>query len=234
MKIIAHKHNTYNTELFLNSVIKRDYVDGSYIDVALTKDGKIVLLSTSNNVYTDLQNIEQNTLNSIVGYTPLTLEDFLKLYPVPDKNIYINLLTSSVFMNYPKIQLYIQSLKETLDKFKDFTFTIVSNSQELVYYIYLEKMIHQTGLVIEDDNFNYLDVNTYVLTVPLLNDKIIKEQLNNNKEIMILLNSWDDLYTTVSHFVASIVNKTSTQEEIDKIALIGFYPRIIYQYIQSP
>lgn len=233
MKIIAHKHNLYNVSEFLNQIIIPDYVEGIFIDVALTNDKQIILLSTITNAYMDLKNVEQSNIDNIAVVTPMTLENFLKLYTTPQKMIIINLLTSSVFMNYPKIQLYIQTLRTILEQFPTFNFTIVSQSQELAYCVSQEKMKHKSGFIIEDGNFNYLDVNSYIITIPLLNDKIMRQQLQNKKQVMILLNNWDDLYEAIKYFANAVYNQTLTQEEVDQIFLIGFYPGIIYRSIQD-
>lgn len=232
LKIIAHKHNLYNVEQFLNQMIPQSFVEGIFIDVAFTKDEKIILLSTSTNNYMDLQNVEKNDLKNISGFSPMTLEEFLVIYTTPEKRIIINLLTSSVFMNYPKITAYINALKEVLVKFPKLDFTLASASQELVYYITQANINYHSGFIIEDGNFNYLDVDSYLLSIPLLNDKIIHQQLQNKKEVMVLVNSWDDLYEVLEHFTISLRDNTLTQSEIDQIYLIGFYPRIIYQAMQ--
>ena len=49
------------------------------------------------------------------------------------------------------------------------------------------------GLVIEENNYNYLDVDFYVLPTSRLDINIITEQLSLNKEIMIEISNEQEL-----------------------------------------
>ena len=127
MRIIAQQTDALNTYDFWNNVIEKEYIDSMALNVALTKDNKVVTYNIYTNIDANINTIENSNLNELNNYELELFEDTLKILNEKKlkKDIYVNIapfrtgeLTEENIQAITKrINLYSDKIKEIIDKY---------------------------------------------------------------------------------------------------------------------
>lgn len=238
MKIIAQKNSDSNTIEFLKNSIQKDSIYGINLNIAYTKDNKIVVFNISSTSQAIINTIESSTLKELNNYEIILLDDILsKLSKYQfDKRIYINIVPSNnlvindenIIEITKRMNEYVNELITIIDKYQNLTIQLHSTSQSIINILKQKTNNIKIGFVIYGDNLNYIDVNYYIITMNTFNDNIINLLLKNNKEVIIYI--YSDYY--ISYIYEHYLGEKSTphlQQVFKSLGIMTNYPEIVYK-----
>lgn len=236
MKIIAGQTNSSNTDKFRTNVIEKDYINGMTLNVALTKDNKILTYNIPTSDDAIINTIENSNLAELYNYELELLDDALKDLSQRNmtKDIYINIAPFRVGIltneNIKKItermNLYIDKIIEIIDKYPKLKVHLHSINKSLITIMKQKIKTHPIGLVIFNRDADFIDVNYYVITMNAFDDVIIDLLLQANKEVLLYV--YSDYY--ISYVYEHYLGKNSTpylKNVFNKIKIITNFPEII-------
>jgi len=231
MSIIAFKNNTQNSAEFLSDVNVTDYIDGIIIQVTMTKDGTIIGFGQDalaiNSIET-LQNSKFSDLQQV--YAIPDLNSILKLFGNWQKRIVIRvtsllspILSTETLQEFNQRNTeYIVKLNSIINNYRNLNISLHSVNNHTVYFLKQNIKNFPIGLELSDENYNFMDVDYYVFPANLLEYRIINQQLNLNKEVMISIQSGNDLELVYQFFENSPQNNL-----IPQLTFITSYTRIV-------
>lgn len=238
MRIIAQKNNNLNTQDFFYNALTKDYIDGINLSITYTKDNKIVIFNSPSAGAAVTNTINTSTYGELQEYEIILLDEVLKnLNENPiKKDLYINITPSNpIILNDDNIQEvtkkmnnYVDEVKEIIEKYKNLTINLHSNSRNLVSILKQKITNYKIGFSITGNDFNFIDVDYYVLISNTQNDAVIDTLLNQNKEVIIYV--YSDYY--ISYLYEHYLGEKSTpylQKVFTKIGIMTNYPEIIYK-----
>ena len=153
-------------------------------------------------------NYKKKIFLDIIPYQPIKLTE--------EQNI---LLTK-------EYQDYARNLKEIINNNSGLDIYIHSISRTLIDFIRDEEIKAKFGFAIVGFDLNYIDVDYYVFTVDMLNFPLIKQELDQNKEVMVYVGTDYELSYLYDIFKGD--KKTDLTKEIFKsIYIMGDYPEIL-------
>lgn len=218
MKIIAHKSNLYNNKTFIESVNSLEGLTGVMLDVVMTKDKKVLVFSRVTTNKITINTIQNNNLNELTYYDILTLEDALTMLNNFKEKIIINLLPLNeaiLIEDYEKVVSnnlsYTEEVKKVIDRFPNLNIYVCSSSYNLLYQIIKIFTNRKKGVVLNEDSGSYIDVDFYIFIPSMLNEKIMAEQLDIGKEVMIIMEDADDISIVLSFLENNRSNKENYQ-----------------------
>lgn len=237
MKLIVQKNSKYTLSDFFSRVIYFDYVDGIILNVAKTLDNVLVVLNLTSGEESFTKTVYSNEFIKLKG---------LEIVPLSEVIRYLNRINYSkkVILNiipYQPIQLteeqnkllleeykmYVKNLKEILNG-SNINIYIHSVSRTLIDFMKQDDLKVKYGFAIVGFDLNYIDVDYYVFTVQMLNFPLLKQQIDNQKEVMIYIGTDYELSYLYDIFLGD--KKTNLTEEIFKsIYIIGDYPEILHK-----
>ena len=165
----------------------------SYINFLNQQEEILNELNSNTNSLGVMIQIEESNL---IGYQN-QLDNFLSLVNTKKKIIFNFLpLKDDTTMNYEQKKInrevYIGKFYNILSKYQYLSLYLCSSEFHFLF-LFREWGFGKIGLVIEENNYNYLDVDFYVLPTSRLDINIITEQLSLNKEIMIEISNEQEL-----------------------------------------
>ncbi len=218
MMIIAHKSNLYNNKTFIESVNTLKGLTGVMLDIVMTKDKKVLVFSRVTTNKITINTIQNNDLSELIYYDILTLEDALNMLKSFKGKIIINLLPLNealLIEDYQKIVdnnlSYTEEVKKVTDKFPNLNIYVCSSSYNLLYQIIKIFTNRKKGVVLNEDSGSYIDVDFYIFIPSMLNEKIMAEQLDIGKEVMIIMEDADDISIVLSFLENNRSNKENYQ-----------------------
>jgi len=235
MKIITYKNNLITYEDFLKKAINLNYIDGLIIPIIMTKDKEIVVFDDQITGTTRTEIIQNNTFNELQNNSIIKLEDFLNKIINFKKRIIINLYPLyQVILSNETIQYineqnkkYINLVNEIINKFLDLDISLCTYNQPLLQFIKRIINNRKKGLIIIQEDLNYMDVDFYIIPPTMLDALIINQELNQGKEIMISSFSSDDLSIINEYFIKY---PTPLKNNIfNRLTFISAYPELFYQ-----
>ena len=235
MKLLAQKNVKYTLPEFFSKVINYDFISGIVLNILKTKDNVLVVVN--------LRSADENYLNTIYANEFLNLKGF-EMTPLKEVINYLNRIgyKKKVILNiipYLPVQLteeenkrlfleyleYVKKIKEIL-KNNNLDMYIHSVSRSLIDLIKKENIKSKLGFAIVGIDLNYIDVDYYVFIVSTLNIPLLKQQLDNSKEIMVYVSTDYEISYLYDIFKGN--KKTDLTKEIAKsIYLIGNYPEVL-------
>lgn len=236
MRIIAQQTNALNTYDFWNNVTNKDYIDAMAINIALTKDDRVITYNISTNIDANINTIENSNLIELENYELQLFEDTLKSLNKRNlrKDIYVNiapfrtgeLSEENIQAISRRINLYIDKIKESIDKYPNLKIHLHTINRSIATVLKNKIKDHRIGFVITNRDLNFIDVNYYVMTMNAFNDTIIDILLKENKEVILYIHS--DYYTSFiyDHYMSE-KSTPHLQQVFTKLALITNYPEII-------
>lgn len=236
MKIIAHANNVYIGDEFDQLVLNNPSLSGVSFDITTTKDGTIILFNPTPNNVVSLGSIQNTSsanlkefnistldiaLNSLSDYKGKIIINVLPLYypPINENTVaminqqnkeYVEAI-SKVVAKYPYIDLYFCSTNEN----------IVNNMKQI-----LNKF--KIGIVLQTGNLNYIDVDFYKISVELMDLRIIQQQLQLKKEVVVFIADCDDTTLILRYFYQHPSSASIKDFVFNNIIFECNYPEIFY------
>lgn len=242
MRIIAQKNNNLNTQDFFYNALTKDYIDGINLSITYTKDNKIIVFNSPSAGAAITNTINTSTFSELQEYEIILLDEVLKnlnVNPIK-KDLYINLTPSNpIILNDSNIQEvtkqmnnYVEEVEKIINQYKNLTINLHSNSRNLVTILKQRITNYNIGFAITGNDFNFIDVDYYILVSNTQNDAIIDTLLNQNKKVIIYV--YSDYY--ISYLYEHYLGDKSTpylQEIFTKLAIMTNYPEIIYKVFET-
>lgn len=233
MKIISHKNIKYDYYSFLNQTINNPNIVGVSFDVLMTSDQKIIIYTPTSNFSSTISTLQSNTYENLKTSDILPLDETLREFVGTNKKIIINLLpiisvqiTNYNLENIVRInEQYVRVVKSILDKYPTLEFYIASSNENLVYHIKRILSNHKNGFVLTNLNTTYQDVDFYIFTTNMLDEKIIRQQLSLNREIMIYILNAQDMDMVLDWIYSDNFNKINEQI-FNEIYFINNFPQL--------
>lgn len=236
MNLIIQKNSKYILPEFFSKILNYDYVDGIFLNVVKTLDNVLVVvnLTTSNESY--VKTVYSNEFIKLKGFEVAKLDEVINYLNIIgyNKKVILNIIpyqatklteeqNKLLFLEYKE---YARNLKEITDINNKLDIYIHSISRTLIDFIRKEKVNSKFGFSIAGYDLNYIDVDYYVFPVEMLNFPLIKQELDQNKEIMVYIGTEYELSYVYDIFKGD--KKTNLTEEIFKsVYIIGDYPEIL-------
>lgn len=218
MMIIAHKSNLYNNKNFIEAVNNLEGLTGVMLDIVMTKDKKVLVFSKVTTNKITINTIQNNNLSELQYYDILSLDDALMLLKNFKGKIIINLLPLNEALlidDYQKVVAdnlnYTEEVKKIIDRYLYLNIYICSSSYNLLYQITKIFINNQKGVILDENSGSYIDVDFYIFIPSMLNEKIMKEQLKLNKEVMIIMEDADDIAIVLGFLEKNKTNKDNYQ-----------------------
>ncbi len=235
MNLIVQKSIKYNSQEFFNKIINLDYVSGITLNIAATKDNVLVVFNLASGNEVLIDSIYSNTFNQLKNIEMLTLVDVINyLNKIKySKKVLLNLMpfekkcTSEKDTKelYEAIQKYALNL-ENLLKNNTLDLYIHSSSRPLLNEVMRHDIKCKFGFAITRSDLNYIDVNYYIFPFELLDFTLMKQQLDNGKEVMLFVGTGYEMSYVYDYLLGD--KKTDLTKAIyEKVMLIGDYPDIL-------
>jgi len=239
VKIISHKNIKYDYDAFFTATINNPIIDGVAFDILMTKDKKVLIYTPSENHISTIDTIQKSTYMNLKNSDIISLEEVLTKFTNSNKKIILNLLpiisntlTSDNYIDVNKLnQEYVITVKKIIDKFPTLEFYLCSAYDNLVQQIRLINPTKKIGYIINNLSTSYIDVDFYVFTVNVLDEKIINQQLSFNKEVMIYILNCDDITTVMKGISKRIMSGTINKIALNEIYFINNYPELFWKLI---
>lgn len=238
MKNIAQKSSASNTDDFFYDILTKDYIHGICFNITYTEDNKLVVFNATSLGEGTINTIETSTLAQLQDYEIILLDDLLKRLNQQQtkKDIYINLYPlKTIALSDENIQqvttrmnLYIDHVKEIVEKYPDLSIYLHCINRNLVTMLKQKIKNLKIGFVVYGDNLTFIDVDYYVVLMNTFDDTIIDELIKNKKEVILYISS--DYY--INYIYEHYLGEKSTpylQETFQKIGIISNYPEIIHK-----
>ncbi len=237
MQIIARKSNLYNNREFMERILQEiDAVQGIMLDVVMTKDKKILVFSPVTSNQTTINTIQNSDLAEISFLDVFLLEDALKMNLSGQQKFILNLLPLNeavLIQNLPKMveenQEYVRVVLDIIKQYPMLNISLCSPSYNLLYAMKRLITERKLGVVLDINNSTYIDVDFYIFSVEMLDQKIFQEQLALGKEVMLSLDSGDE----ITRFLFSIRDQKIPLELLEQIQYISSYPAILYMIFEN-
>lgn len=238
MKIIAQQTDAMNSYDFWNNVIDKDHIHAMSLNTAFTKDNQILTYAINVNNDATINTIENSTLNELQNYELELFEDTLKNLSSRNlnKDIYVNIapfktgpLTEENIQGITeRMNLYIDKIKECIDRYPHLKIHLHSISRVLVTMLQQKIKNHRIGFVIHEQDLNFIDVDYYVMTMNAFNDTIIDLLLKENKEVILYIHSDYYISFAYEHYMGE-KSTVHLQETLQKLKILTNYPEIIHK-----
>lgn len=235
MKILAQKNTKYTLPEFFSNVINYDYISGIVLNVVKTSDNVLVVINLSSgeesyvktvysNEFLNLKGFEMAPLKEIINYLKrinykrkviLNIIPYLPIQLTEEQN-------KLLFLEY---QEYARNLKNIINN-SNLDMYIHSVSRSLIDLIKKENLKSKLGFAIVGFDLNYIDVDYYVFTPEMLNFPLMKQQLDNSKEIMVYIGTDYEISYLYDIFKGNKITDL-TKEIAGSIYLIGNYPEVL-------
>ncbi len=238
MRIIAQKTDILNNEEFIKNATTKDYIYGITINVALTKDNKILTYNLPANIEASINTIENSTYDELNNFELDLLENILNNLNQKNYNklIYLNinpfktgpLTDENIEETTRRMNLYLDKIKKIIDEYPNLKINLHSINRSLVTIMKQKIKNHQIGYIINNNDLNFIDVNYYTVIMNVFNDTIIDILLKEKKEVNLYISSDYYLSFVYNHYVGE--KSTHYRKEIFKdLGIVTSYPNIIYQ-----
>ena len=233
MKILFHGNSISTPQQFLDDVYRVPYIHGLFVEVAKTKDDRIVILNPDSNQRLAVQKINNYTFQETKDSNFILLEDMMRYFQQIKKRLVISALIGTGMLTFKEVDAYTTALADIVNEYPDIDVSVCSLSHALIMNLKSKLKKAKIGVILEPANLNYIDVDFYIFSANMLDAKILRQQDRNGKESMISLCSWTGLQQTMNFFRDDETKQILTEEQIDRITLIGYYPEIIHRSIQD-
>lgn len=236
MRIIAQQTDALNTYDFWNNVIEKDYIDSMALNIALTKDDRVVTYNIYTSIDANINTIENSNLKELNNYEVELFENTLKNLNERNlqKDIYVNIATfrtgqltdENIQDISRRINLYVNKIKEAIDKYPNLSIHLHTINQSIATVLKDKIKDHRIGFVITNRDLNFIDVNYYIMTMPSFNDTIIDILLKENKEVILYVNSDYYISFLYNHYVGE-KSTPHSQNVLTRLGILTNYPEVI-------
>lgn len=236
MRVIAQQTDALNTYDFWNNVIEKDYIYAMALNVAFTRDNRVLTYNISASIDASINTIENSNLDELGNYELELFEDTLK--NLNDRNlqkdIYVNiapfrtgpLTEENIQETSERMNLYVDKIKESIDRYPNLKIHLHSINRSITTILKEKINDHRIGFIISNRDLNFIDVDYYVMTMNAFNDTIIDLLLRENKEVILYLHN--DYY--ISFVYEHYMGEKSTphlQQVFEQLKILTNYPEVI-------
>lgn len=218
MMIIAHKSNLYNNKNFIEAVNNLEGLTGVMLDIVMTKDKKVLVFSRVTTNKITINTIQNNNLSELLYYDILSLDEALTMLKDFKGKIILNLIPLNEALlidDYQKVVAdnlnYTEEVKKVVSKYPSLNIYVCSSSYNLLYQITKIFVNNKKGVILDENSGSYIDVDFYIFIPSMLNEKIMREQLSLNKEVMIIMEDADDITIVLEFLEDNMTNKDNYQ-----------------------
>ncbi len=220
---------------FLGELDQKDYLDGLFLNVAMTKDGVLVVTSGENypNHVIDLQN--QN-LSEMPSESVVPLEEALRLLGNTQKLIFLHLM--AVYRPYSDIDLneiirlnevYLAEVERMVTMYPVLYLYLCSMNHYFLRVLKEKQGNYSVGVIMEEGNLNFIDVDFYITGASMVNPSIFQMLLSNQKEIYVSLNRCQEMANLMEYYGMDVFSRADPL--FSKLSYISYYPEILSQLI---
>lgn len=230
MKILFYSNILYGVETFTTQILQNENIDGIVMNVVMTKDGQMVIVSFSSEG-SIVQGLENYTYKKTKEDAFILLDEVLNLNI--NKRVLINAIITPQFLNFKDLDRYTTNLSNIINRHPNIDVSVFSVNYPLITTLKPKLTRNKIGVLLSADNATYIDVDFYIFPPILLNTTILQQQFNNRKEIMILLQDWNDLNRVNTFFTNEINKNQLSRDLIESISVLTRYPDITYNTIKN-
>lgn len=238
MNIIAYPNNMTNYVSFLKNIDAHDYIQGIYVHVVESKDGVIMAYINPPNelsvdvlqssIFSDLDKSSvvelDRLLRNFQGWPKRIVMGVIPLITLPLSEYNIDLINQ-------KNWEYVSKIKTIVDKYNNLDISLHSTNRILVDYMNSQLPNRKIGWELSFNDLNYLNTSYYVLPPKMLDEQIILQQLQIDKEIMVKVIG-DNQMMLVFDFFKTEQNPLRDQI-FNNITFICDYPNMFYELFKD-
>ncbi len=233
MKIFSLKNNQYNNSSFIETVYNDKNVEGLVLDIIMTLDHKIIVFPESTSTSVGLESVQKKTLKEIKDSEIELLETYLKQLTNFKKRIILNIIPMEqpILTDYTAESIYkqncfyIDQILEIVTRYKECVVSMMSISTSLLNILKSKKLDYKLGWVIATENTNYIDLDMYIFASSVLDNAVLMQQIDHNKEIMVYAVDGYSINNVLNFFKSR--EKSSIKKKIfSEIFVITYYPDI--------
>lgn len=235
MKLIVQKNAKYTLKEFFTEIINYDYLDGIALNVIKTKDNVLIVINLSSQSSSFVKTISSNEFVNLKGFEMIPLLEVIRYLEKIDykKKVILDIIPyQPIKLTEEENKLLVEEYKEYARNLKELTknsnldIYIHSISRALVNFIKHDDIKAKLGFAFVGFDLNYIDVDYYLFTVDMLNFPLMKQQLDNNKEIIVYVGTEYELSYLFD--ISKGKKKTKLTDEVFKNTyLMGDYPEIL-------
>ena len=235
MKILAQKNTKYTLPEFFSNVINYDYISGIVLNVVKTSDNVLVVINLSSGEESYVKTVYSNEFLNLKGFEMAPLKEIINYLKRINykRKVILNIIpylliqlteeqNKLLFLEYKE---YARNLKNIINN-SNLDMYIHSVSRSLIDLIKKENLKSKLGFAIVGFDLNYIDVDYYVFTPEMLNFPLMKQQLDNSKEIMVYIGTDYEISNLYDIFKGNKITDL-TKEIAGSIYLIGNYPEVL-------
>lgn len=238
MDVVIHGTNTYAANEFMLIVEKEKNIQGMAFDLSMTRDKKIVIFTPTPNSIVTKESLQDSTFEQLKTYRIYTLEDALHYFDGYKNKIILNVMP----LNHPPMtedtlagitnlnKEYIEEICRVVENHPNLNIYLTSISRTLVSYMKEKIKKNKLGFSIGYDN-SYIDVDFYVFSPGFLNAEIMKQQIDNGKEIMLSVRDCEDI-NLLYRFFFGIERYSIRNEILNALTFISDYPIILLTVLE--
>ncbi len=200
MTLYSYKNAVTNTVDFVNEVMNQKLIDGFVLHITMTKDNKVIGFIPSTSPF-KVEVLQASPLKDLEDTKVEELETVLKKLNRYSKKLMIYvvpLLTPQ--LSEETLQeinernwYYIETIKNILLPYQDLQIELSSSSRNLVTYMQQQINFLSIGRNISLLDLNYQEASFFILPSTMLDETIIRQELERKQRIIIEAITVDDL-----------------------------------------
>ena len=240
MQIISYKNNLINFITFFQSSINNDYINGISVPIIRTKDNQIIVFDDNMGSSASTEVLQNSTIADLQETTIFSLDSMLASLTTEStfqKRIILNVyplimpILSNETIQYVNEQnrRYIIQIKTIIDKYPNLNISLSSINTNLLQEMKRRITNHDLGLIINTENPVYVQADFYILKPIMLDEVIIKQELDAGREVMISLTNADDLSIVYNFFKEN--SSPLRNELLLKLTFMTGYPQVLNNLI---
>lgn len=240
MQIISYKNDLINFITFFRSAINNNFINGISVPIIRTRDNQIIVFDDNmgNGISTEV--LQNSTIADLQETTIFSLDNMLTnltTETIFEKRIILNVyplimpILSNETIQYVNEQnrLYITQIKTIIDKYPNLDISLCSINTNLLQEMKRRITNHDLGLIVNTENPIYVQADFYVLKPIMLDEVIIKQELDAGREVMISLTNADDL--SIVYFFFKENASQLRNELLLKLTFMTGYPQVLNNLI---
>lgn len=230
MKIITYKNNLITYDEFFKKTINDNLIDGLFLPIIMTKDQEVVVFDDQVTGINKTEILQNNTYNELKNTSIIKLDDCLEQISFFKKRIilfvyplYRSILTEeNIKMINEKNNYYIEEINRIIKNFPLLNISLCTYNELLLQKMKNIIYNRKKGLIVIQENLNYIDVDFYVIPPSMLDALIINQELSQGSEVMISSYTTSDMAIINDYF---IVNATPFKNQIlSQLTFVSAFP----------
>lgn len=230
MNIILYKDTLYGAKQLYDEVDSYNFLDGIILSATMTKDDKIIVYNFLYNPYASVQSIQKESYNELKANVFYEISEFFEIFKNYKGKLIINLHGVPNIIGHPNRNYkFVLKLRDIIKKYNQINLYICSSYDDVITYIIKELENIKKGMVVFEGNLNYYDVDYYVVPSRMFDTKIVAQQLKLNKEIMLTLESTEEIISIIDKFKENyyLFDGMSKKQTEDLLHIVTKSPKVM-------